>query len=241
MTTDLLELHAATGCVYSPEGRMIRVNSPDAVPPPRMHLAGCESGWIVRFRDDVDDRAARAIEELVRREPPLRRPGTTPRFAEDYRALLGVAEPLSARNYGPVHLLPHGTRASSRIAIVRHNTPDGDALWTELAAGMPPGLAEAGFTSVDDFWAPWCAALVEGEIAAIAFAARLGGHGADIGVYTLAPYRGRGLAAAVTAAWSALPELRERTLFYSTHRDNLSSQRVIARLGLPYLGESMRL
>jgi hypothetical protein len=38
-----------------------------------------------------------------------------------------------------------------------------------------------------------------------------------------------------------LPMLRQRTLFYSTHRDNLASQRVIAQLGLPFIGASMRI
>jgi predicted GNAT family acetyltransferase len=55
-------------------------------------------------------------------------------------------------------------------------------------------------------------------------------------VNTLPAYRGRGLAAAATAGWSRLPGLQMRPLFYATHRDNLSSQRVIARLGLPFLG-----
>jgi hypothetical protein len=30
-------------------------------------------------------------------------------------------------------------------------------------------------------------------------------------------------------------------LFYSTTRDNLASQRVIAKLGLPFVGESFRI
>jgi predicted GNAT family acetyltransferase len=84
-------------------------------------------------------------------------------------------------------------------------------------------------------------ALAGDDIAALAFAARLGERGAEIGVVTLPQFRGRGFAAAATAAWSALPMLQDRALFYSTHRDNLSSQRVIARLGLPFLGVSMRL
>jgi hypothetical protein len=56
--------------------------------------------------------------------------------------------------------------------------------------------------------------------------------GCQIGVYTLALFRGRGLAAAVTASWSALPSLRNRFLFYGTHPKTLSSQRVTDRLDL---------
>ena len=238
----LLALQAATSFVLSPAGRILRLNSPDEVAPPRMYLAGCAEGWIVRLRHDVDDATAAAIEALVAQEPPVTAPGETPRFAERYREILGVSEPLTDHNFGPIHLLPHGTMWRSEAVIVTQGTPQGDALVARLAKdGMPPSLVEAGFNDLSDFWEPWCVALAGGEIASIAFAARLGANAADIGVHTMREFRGRGFAAAATAAWSAMPMLRERTLFYSTHRDNLSSQRVIARLGLPFLGESLRL
>jgi hypothetical protein len=35
--------------------------------------------------------------------------------------------------------------------------------------------------------------------------------------------------------------LQTRPLFYATHRDNVSSQRVIARLGLPFLGVRLQI
>jgi predicted GNAT family acetyltransferase len=101
---------------------------------------------------------------------------------------------------------------------------------------MPQDLVDAGFLDLTHFWEPWCVATVDGKIAALAFAVRLGQQGAELGVNTLPAYRSRGLAAAVTAGWSAHPALQTRPLFYGTHRDNLSSQRVIARLGLPFLG-----
>ena len=82
--------------------------------------------------------------------------------------------------------------------------------------GMPDYMQAAGFKGVGDFWEPWCAALDAGEIAAIAFAARLGVSGAELGVYTFPKNRGRGLAAAVTAAWSSMPSLNQHALFYST-------------------------
>jgi hypothetical protein len=148
---------------------------------------------------------------------------------------------LSPHSFGPIHLLPHGTAWKGDVAIAAQGTPEGDALVARLAKdGMPPSLVEAGFNDLSDFWEPWCVALIGGEIASIAFAARLGPGAADIGVHTMREFRGRGFATAATAAWSALPMLQTRTLFYSTHRDNRSSQRVIARLELPFLGESMR-
>jgi predicted GNAT family acetyltransferase len=79
------------------------------------------------------------------------------------------------------------------------------------------------------------------DIVSLAFAVRLGEEGAELGVNTLPAHRGRGLAAAVTAGWSCIPGLQQRPLFYATHRDNLSSQRVIARLGLPFLGVRLQI
>ena len=241
-TRALLALQAATMFVLSPAGRMLRVNSADTFAPPRLYLAGCAEGWIVRLRHDVDDVTASAIETLAAQEPPVTAPGATPRFAERYRALLDEPEALTDRNFGPIHQLPHDTVWKSDAVIVAQGTAEGDALLARLSKdGMPPSLVAAGFNKLSDFWEPWCLALAGGEIASIAFAARLGPHAADIGVHTMRDFRGQGFAAAVTAVWSALPMLQARTLFYSTLRDNLSSQRVIARLGLPFLGESMRI
>lgn len=242
MTAALLALQAATMFVLSPAGRILRLNSPDDALPPRMYLAGCEDGWTLRLRHDVDNATAAAIETLASREPPVTAPGATPHFAERYREIMGSHEPLTDRNFGPIHRLPHGMAWKSDATLAAQGTEAGDALLARLAKdGMPPSLVEAGFTGLADFWEPWCVALAGGEIASIAFAARLGPHAADIGLHTMRDFRGRGFAAAATAAWSALPMLQKRTLFYSTHRDNLSSKRVIARLGLPFLGESMRI
>jgi hypothetical protein len=239
---ELLQLQAATLFVLSRDGRIVRSNDPEHSDPPRMYLAGCETGCIVRLRDDVDARTSKAIEDLVAQEPPMTEPGATPRFAERYRELLHDEAPLTAHNYGPVHCLPHGTPCPGDAATVCQGTAEGDALWDRLAThGLSKSMVDMGFLDLTHFWEPWCVALIDGEIASIAFAARLGDRAAEIGVATMPQFRGRRLAAAVTAAWSALPMLQQRTLFYSTHRDNLASQRVIAQLGLPFIGASMRI
>jgi predicted GNAT family acetyltransferase len=58
---------------------------------------------------------------------------------------------------------------------------------------------------------------------------------------TVPEFRARGFAAAAPAAWSRLPSLAGRALFYSTQTTNLSSQRVTARLGLRLIGGSVSL
>jgi predicted GNAT family acetyltransferase len=106
---------------------------------------------------------------------------------------------------------------------------------------MPPHLVEAGFGSVADFWPPWCVVVAKDVICAIAFAARLGPQSAAVGIYTFPDFRGRGLAATVTARWTTLPELAERSLFYGTSETNIASQSVAARLGLERIGLGLRI
>ncbi len=241
MTRALLALQAATRFRLTKDRRIRCENDPELSPAPLLYMSGCEEGWIGYVREDVDDAAARAFDELVLREPPLRAPGGSPRFAEAYREIVGAAAPLTAHNYGPIHRLPRGTQWPGDATIVRHGTPEGAALRARLQGeGLPQDMLDAGFTDLSHFWEPWCAATVAGEIAAIAFAARKSSLAADVGVFTREAHRGHGLAAAVTAAWSLLLP-RHPVLFYSTHRDNAASQRVIAKLGLPFLGESFYL
>lgn len=240
MSRALLALQAATLFEISPTRHLLRARGPDGSLAPRFYAAGCAEGWVGYVRDDVDAAAARVIHDLVAREPAVTVPGGTPRFAQDYCDILG-GEPLTPHNYGPVHRLRAGTAFSSDAIIVGEGTPEGDALIERIRRdGMPRHLIDAGFVDLTHFWSPWCVALAGGEIAAMAFCVRDGLLAREIGVYTFDGFRGRGYAAAVTAAWSALHP-RHPVLFYSTHRDNLSSQRVIARLRLPFLGESMRL
>jgi hypothetical protein len=233
----LLQIQVDTLFVTSRSGRIMRCAGPDRAPAPRLHLALGASGAIVRVRDDIDPRIADEIETLAAREFPLTNPSASPRFSDEYRQLLEVDEPLTDHHFGVIHHLPHRTPWNGEVTLACHGTPEGEALVARIARdGMPDDLVDAGFVDLSHFWEPWCVALVEDKIASLAFAVRLGEKGAELGVNTLPAYRSRGLAAAVTAGWSAIPALQTRPLFYATHRDNTSSQRVIARLGLPFLG-----
>lgn len=238
MSEDLeaLRVDAAATFVVDADGRIARENEPGISPGPRLFVGGCAEGQVVLARQDVDAGiVARARELAAEPWPDLDAPH--PRLAE-LAALFPDAEVSRAL----IYRLPQRVSFDADATFVDSETAEGDALLVRLAQdGMPPHLVEAGFVGLEDFWKPWCAALVEGEIAAMAFAARLGEQGAEIGVYTFTAWRRRGLAAAVTARWASLPGLAGRLLFYSTLTGNLSSQKVAARLGLPRLGASFRI
>jgi hypothetical protein len=227
--------------VMSATGRIERENDPDRSSGPRVFFVGGPFGNLTRIRYDVDDDVAMRILEVAAAEPPWRDPDAMPACAEKIVELLSGSQPPTIST-ALIYQLPNGLRYEHPAAIVRGDSDEGRQMLARLAnRGMPDYMQTAGFKGVGDFWEPWCVALDGTEIAAMAFAARFGVSGAELGVYTFPKYRGRGLAAAVTAAWSSMPSLNQYALFYCTHKSNRSSQRVTARLGLRLVGTSVRI
>ena len=225
------------------DGRIERENDPDLSQGPRLWLGGCAAGNILGVRADVPGETAAELEALAAEEPPFAHPAV-PRHFERYLAVLARHRPVTHHNFGLIYDFPHNHPYSSNddVRLVGSDTQEGELLLATLSrSGMPAGLRDLGFRAVEDFWAPWCAALVDGEIASLAFAARLSEVGAELGLVTVEAFRGRGLAAVATAGWSRLAPLRPRTLFYSTDRNNTASQRVAERLGLRPRGATLRI
>lgn len=238
---DLLAASIATTFGLARDGRIAFENEPGQPPGPRLFLAGCRDGNRVVVRHDVGEETAQAIAALVYREPPWVDPGTDPACLQDVLGLLGRETAVESVSRSLVYSLPHALPFDPAIRMVHSDTAEGLGWLAGLVrTGLPKHLLEAGFLGPEDFWAPWCVALEGEDVAAMAFAARIGSRAAETGVYTFPGYRGRGLAATVTAAWSSLAELADRPLFYSTQTTNLSSQRVAARLGLPLFGAGVR-
>ena len=241
MSLELLKANVGSTFGISADGRIAFENEPTPGPGPRLFLSGCRAGNQVVLRHDVGASTARAVEALVAAQPPWFDASSDPACLGDLIALMAGEAPVESVSRSIIYRLPHGLTFPSETRIVRSDTADGLTWLANLAqAGMPPNRLEAGFLGAGDFWEPWCVALEGETIAAMGFAARIASCAAEIGVYTFPGFRGRGLAAAVTAAWSSLPELADRPLFYSTLTTNLSSQRVAARLDLPAFGAGVR-
>ena len=237
----LLHVDVDTMFVMSASGRIERENDPDRSSGPRAFFAGCPFGNLVRVRDDVDDRIAERIGEVAAQEPPWSDPAATPACLRKMVELLSDGQPAGASS-ALIYKIPNGLKYQHPATIVRGDSEQGRQLLARIARhGMPDYMQTAGFKGVGDFWEPWCVALDGTDIASMAFAARLGVSGAEVGVYTFPKYRGKGFAAAVTAAWSSMPSLNQRALFYSTIKSNRSSQRVASRLGLHLIGASVRI
>jgi RimJ/RimL family protein N-acetyltransferase len=235
---DLLDLEGRTLYVLTPEGRIARENDPDRSAGPKFWLAGCRSGTVARLRHDLAPDIAAEIDALVACEPPFHEPGALPRFIADYERLLPAAE-LSREI---VHELAHGLAAERAATCITSGSEEGARFMAAVAKdGMPQNLVDLRMRVPEDLWAPWVILMAEGEVASMAFAARISDDGAELGLATVPKFRGRGLARLVTAAWTNLPELAMRRLFYGADHDNVASHRVITQLGLRRIGVSIRL
>lgn len=236
MSPDLERLHVQrqTGFRLDARGRLLTANSPEDGRPPRFVLAGCATGNLASVGAGLDEATASELLELAREEPPFWPPGAEPRHLGRYLAILGAAESEIELDH---EMAPDLPLRDVEATLVASGAVEGEALLESLRrGGMPAGLFDMGFFDVGEFWAPWCAALVNGEVVSIAFAARQSGAGAAVGVATAPAFRGRGLAAAVVSCWTRLPVLKGRRLFYSRRLSNEASRAVVERLGLTAFG-----
>jgi ribosomal protein S18 acetylase RimI-like enzyme len=229
-----LRIQRETGFMLDVRGRLLGVNSPEGLEPPRFVLAGCAAGNLASVSAGLDEATAAELLGLAAEEPPFWPPGAAPLHLGRYLAILGAAEAEIELDHEMAPGLPP---RDVEATLVASETAEGEALLESLRrGGMPAGLFDMGFVDTDEFWAPWCAMLVSGEIVSIAFAARLSQAGSAVGVATAPAFRRRGLAAAAVAAWTRLPALQGRRLFYSTRLSNRASREVVARLGLTAFG-----
>ena len=239
---ELLAIQFQTMFVFERPARILTLNDPDRSPAPRFALVGCASGNIYGVRADVSDGIAAQLMDLAASEPPFFDRLGTPRHLDRYIRLLSYDTLVPQPGLEMSYVLPNDIAYRHDVQLICSESLEGQELRTILATkGIPTGLAKMRFADVSEFWEPWCVALHHTDVASVAFAARLSETGASLGLATSPELRGRGYAAAATAGWARMPALRSRALFYSTSQTNISSQRVIARLGLRFLGASLGL
>ena len=239
---DLLRVQYRTLFLTTESGRIVRENDPDHSSGPRFWLGGCATGNLAGLRMDVPASIADEIMALVATEPIFLERGSRPRHLARYLELLSQKGAAPRQSFLMNYQLPNDLEFERRPVLIHSENEESRRLLDFFTThGIPDDLQELGFRDVSEFWEPWCFALHESRIASVAIAARLSETGAELGISTVRTLRGRGFAAAAAAGWSRLKSLRSRVLFYSTHRTNVSSQRVAERLGLRYLGASLRL
>lgn len=188
--------------------------------------------------DAVPDAPAREMSALFASTPAPRIPNEPPPILAELARLLDERDPLHPvleRRTGPTYRIDPDTPLS--VGVHLETNPD------KLREANPGHWEPVEWTELlDGTLGPYAIATVGGRVASICHTpGPLTPTCAEVGVWTHTDYRGRGYAAATTAAWTRLVRAPGRYLFYSTDSANHSSQRVASRLRLQLLGWTYRL
>jgi RimJ/RimL family protein N-acetyltransferase len=237
---ELLALEIEALWVKDERGRLVRTREVEGSEAPHMVVAASDQGQIVEFGREVPDGLIGELAAVVAGESSWGG-GTMPRaIARCVELLAGVVGPVGVSS-GPSFVIPPGVGFSSSVEIVRSAEESSEAALRKRNPARAGWRADEWELLMDGGLGPWAMAVSGGQVVSICHCARLADRGAEAGVWTDPDFRGRGYAAAVTAAWASLLEGSGRTLFYSTSAENVSSRLVAARLGLRGIGWMWRL
>jgi hypothetical protein len=224
---DLLALETETAFGLDERGRLVS----DRL---LVRIGVARDGLVVKLGTTLPDHLVEPLERAAARAPGPASLEARPPALNRCQALLESEVGALDVAVDLCYIIPAGTRYDSGVEVAR--SIDGRA--SELRA-MNPGNweAEEWDDLLDGKLGPWAMAVDKGRVISICHTpVRMNDRAAEAGVWTDPDFRGRGHAAAVTAAWSAIPDLSGRHLLYSTTEANLSSQRVAARLKLRLIG-----
>lgn len=208
------DLQLRTLFVLNEAGRIVSTREPNPSSGPRFALIRTSTGCAWAAHVDVPSALAAQLEALARNEPPTRHYEGEPVHATRYQAIIG-----GRVDFGPAFTFPDAIAAPAGIVPVTHVAQ----LTRHFRGWTADELPER---------AP-ILAVVEGDDAvSVCFCARRSALAAEAGVETAKPFRGRGLAPRVTAAWALEVRASGRVPLYSTSWSNEASLAVARRLGL---------
>ena len=208
---------------------------------------GQQASGVLWIGAEVPEPLAAELEAAFDRAPRSSSPDEPPPALEVCGRILEGGERALRRTAGPSFLFVdvEDTPCVSSARIERSDRADrtNASSWEALRGGNPGNWHPVEWDELlEGRLGPWAIA-TEGEIV-VSICHTPGpvtARKAECGVWTHPAFRGRGHAAAVTAAWAEIMRPSGRYLFYSTDAENLSSQRVARRLRLEPVGWTWRL
>jgi RimJ/RimL family protein N-acetyltransferase len=184
----------------------------------------------------VPDAVVDELQAAFDAEPPADDPSQPPRLFERCEHVLADAlGPVRRGDGGLSYVVPPGTSFESEAALLRSDDEHKERLHAQDLKRLD-WTAEEWRQLIAGDLGPWAFVMDGDRVVSNCHTPRIGDKGAEAGTWTDPDYRGRGYAAAATAEWAELFAHSDRHLFYSTSADNVSSQRVAERLGLPLIG-----
>ena len=227
----LMELVARTLFTRDGAGRLVDVNEPGGPRAPRFYVLwdGRRVRWWVRH--DLPSALVVRLGVIVAEHPVPRDLERLPSFAVEIRAALAEHGPVPDElGGGYEYVFPDALDAPDAPAAVVAVTADNAAV---LQRWLPEWSTYAA-TGL-----PMMAMLVDGAAVAVAACVRFPSDATEAGIETHPAFRGRGYAAAVTAAWARAVRARGLVPLSGTSWKNLASQRVAAKLGLIRVAASL--
>lgn len=207
-------MHLQTMFRFGNDGRIVSTREPGAVNGPVFWLARGHNSCAWAVRRDTPDRVARELAKVAADEPLATDFRAPPIYASRYQSLIdGIVDTGTAFHFPASIAEPTGVAFTNTAgALVRH-FPD----WRgeEIEGRTPIAVIEH-----------------DGSAISVCCCARRSDLAAEAGLETAPAFRGRGLAARVTAAWALAVRASGRIPLYSTSWNNAASMAVAHKLGL---------
>jgi hypothetical protein len=206
---------------HDARSRLVEINQWDGGAAPRFFMMRTPECLVARFRHDVADDLASRLLALARTEPLSDPPAPRPAHERQYLDLLAPVERIWS---GPAFAFADDPPAPNGVTAIDETNAD------LLRGGFEGWMADVPHRR------PFMARLEAGKAVSICASVRISAAVHCAGVETLPGFRGRGHAAAATAAWARAVRVLGAAPLYSTSWDNLGSKAVARRLGLSLAG-----
>ncbi|WP_156994045.1 GNAT family N-acetyltransferase [Pseudonocardia acaciae] len=193
-------------------------------------IAAAADALTAAVSGEVPDELAAQLVERVESSAPTT-PGEPPAAVEECRALLPGPLVLAG---GPSYLVTPPVPVTPTVPVLRSDDADADSVASARPDNWEPDEWHKLLTRAAG--APWAMVVLDGRVVSICHTPHRSPLGVEAGTWTDPEFRGRGYAAATTAAWADQFTGDRPHLFYSTSADNTSSQRVAERIAARPIG-----
>jgi RimJ/RimL family protein N-acetyltransferase len=228
---ELMRLHVEAEFTHDAAGDLVSTNEPSATPAPRFFLGHTALGVVRRYRHDVSETRRCALEAALAAELESSMTHTDrPLDPTPFEHILSQDAPVQHTSVGLAFRFPSALPATPDTHVLR-DTADGSLLHPSLAPWAPDIQSSP----------PFVALVLEGQAVAVCASVRITPQAHEAGVETAAPFRGRGYATAVVAAWAAVVRALGVEPLYSTSWRNAASRAVARRLGLLSVGRDLHI
>jgi hypothetical protein len=231
-----MERHVEALYTHDAHGRLLRVREHNGAPAPRFFLGRTPGGLLCRCRQDVGDALCSALKASTAADPvDFSTEVASEGRAVDASRYVNLLAPPTKVWCGPAFRFPTeiveppARHVAADGAIVLVTGDNVDVLRPLLAPWVPDVKLSP----------PLMALVVDGQAVAVCASVRITDTVHEAGVDTAAPFRGRGYAPKVVAAWAQAVRTLGAEPLYSTSWHNTASRAVARKLELIVYGTDL--